>query len=180
MWLNSTFYNDAFTNGDRLFILPRTNQNGANPFWGVEGSKDTEEKVFILNLEELKKYYGMDVWYDDFQFGISKNLIVEATPAAIANGVLSDTITDNYMEVNDDYKRFVNDNLFKRDEINETVYSNAGRTGAQWWVRTIGGSESTVCFVTPYGRLGYYYVQGISKKNTGVRPCLYIKSMPEK
>ena len=179
MWLNTDFYQDCFCNGDRLFMVPVTTTNGNNLFFGTEGGDDTEEKIFILDLEQLKKYYSMDLWYDDFQFGLSKKLIVQATPSAIANGVYSDTLTDNYFNENADYKRFANDNLFKREELNGFISSNAGMTGAQWWVRTIGSNVSTVCFVSQYGRLGYYYVTAISKKDVGVRPCVYIKSLPE-
>lgn len=179
MWLNTDFYTESFTNGDRLFIVPVTNKNESNPYWGTSGGNDTEEKVFILDLEEIRKYYTMDQWYDDYMFGLDSKLIVEATPAAVKNGVFTDTLVSDYASINEDYKRFANDHLFRRDTFNEYIDSHAGMTGAQWWVRTIGSNDSTTCFVTPYGRVGYYYAQPNDKENTGVRPCLYIKSLPE-
>ncbi len=55
-YLNTEFY-ERFT--EKARIVPVLNKNPDNPWFGTKGGVDTEDKIFILSLEELAcKYFG--------------------------------------------------------------------------------------------------------------------------
>lgn len=57
-FLNTDFFN-GFSKQDKLRIIPVMNQNPDNPWFGTIGGAETEDKIFILSLEELAcKYFG--------------------------------------------------------------------------------------------------------------------------
>lgn len=66
-WLNTTFLNDAFSPKDQEKILEVTNKTVDNAKYGVPGGADTSDKVFLLSLEEVNRYFMPD---DYFSTGI--------------------------------------------------------------------------------------------------------------
>ena len=57
-YLNTEFYN-SFSESEKARIIPVINKNPDNPWFGTIGGDDTEDKIFILSLEELAcKYFG--------------------------------------------------------------------------------------------------------------------------
>ncbi len=57
-YLNGEFYN-SFDENDRLQICPVHNTNPDNQWYGTAGGKDTEDKIFLLSMEEIVcKYFG--------------------------------------------------------------------------------------------------------------------------
>ena len=48
----------TFTPEERALIIPVINENPDNPRFNTDGGSDTEDLVFILNLEEILKYFG--------------------------------------------------------------------------------------------------------------------------
>lgn len=57
-YLNTGFY-DRFSEAEKARIVPVINKNPDNPWFGTIGGNDTEDKIFILSLEELAcKYFG--------------------------------------------------------------------------------------------------------------------------
>jgi hypothetical protein len=57
-YLNAEFYN-SFSEAEKARIIPVINKNPDNPWFGTIGGDDTEDKIFILSLEELAcKYFG--------------------------------------------------------------------------------------------------------------------------
>lgn len=60
VWLNRTFYDNAFTENEKEFIKPTTCINGDNTYYGVAGGNDTEDRVYLLSLEEVEQYFGVD------------------------------------------------------------------------------------------------------------------------
>jgi hypothetical protein len=56
-YLNGEFY-DKFNDTDKLRIIPVTNKNPDNQWYGSKGGADTRDRVFLLNLEEVCKYFG--------------------------------------------------------------------------------------------------------------------------
>ncbi|MBR4236016.1 MAG: hypothetical protein IKR85_08140 [Clostridia bacterium] len=55
-WCNSIFYTEAFTDAERSRILLTHNQNADNPEYGIKGGPDTEDYVFFLSYDEVRKY----------------------------------------------------------------------------------------------------------------------------
>jgi hypothetical protein len=57
-YLNGEFY-DKFTDIDKSKIIPVINKNLDNQWYGTRGGEDTEDKIFLLSLEEAAcKYFG--------------------------------------------------------------------------------------------------------------------------
>jgi len=57
-YLNGEFY-DKFNAADQSRIMPVLNKNLDNQWYGAKGGEDTEDKIFLLSLEEVTcKYFG--------------------------------------------------------------------------------------------------------------------------
>lgn len=57
-YLNGEFY-DKFTETDKSKIISVTNKNLKNQWYGTNGGEDTQDKIFLLSVEETAcKYFG--------------------------------------------------------------------------------------------------------------------------
>lgn len=57
-YLNGPFFN-RFSEADRARIKPVINKNKDNEWFGAKGGEDTEDKIFLLSIEEVAcKYFG--------------------------------------------------------------------------------------------------------------------------
>ena len=61
-WLNSEFYEAAFSQDERSIILISHNINNDNKTFGSDGGNATDDYVFFLSVDEANKYVG-DEWY---------------------------------------------------------------------------------------------------------------------
>lgn len=59
-WLNETFFNEAFSADERSNIVSSIIRNPEIPYYGVDKSNDTEDKVFLLSIDEVHKYFKTD------------------------------------------------------------------------------------------------------------------------
>lgn len=57
-WLNSTFYNNAFSNLEQQSIVMTTVENIGNTTYKTDGGNDTQDKVFLLSTEEASLYFN--------------------------------------------------------------------------------------------------------------------------
>ena len=57
-YLNGEFY-DRFSETDRAKIIPVTNKNPDNQWYGTVGGEETRDKIFLLSVDEaVCKYFG--------------------------------------------------------------------------------------------------------------------------
>ena len=56
-YLNGSFY-DTFNQTDRARIHEVTNENLNNQSWGTNGGRNTQDKIFLLSLAEVVRYFG--------------------------------------------------------------------------------------------------------------------------
>lgn len=56
-YLNEDFYN-SFSEPDRARIIETINKNNDNPWYGTSGGNPTTDKIFLLSIEEVVKYFG--------------------------------------------------------------------------------------------------------------------------
>lgn len=59
-WLNDTFVNEAFTTEEQEKILTTNVTADANPDYDTDPGNDTEDKVFLLSIEEVNRYFNND------------------------------------------------------------------------------------------------------------------------
>lgn len=92
-WLNSSFYNTAFSVGEQMRIETTFVDNSMPENWhwkNVSGGNDTYDKIFILSYEESMKYFPMTEIYYYASGAIMEYtpwVRVQATPYAVAQGV---------------------------------------------------------------------------------------------
>ena len=59
-WLNDTFVNEAFTTEEQEKILTTNVTADAHPDYDTDAGNDTEDKVFLLSIEEVNRYFNND------------------------------------------------------------------------------------------------------------------------
>ncbi|MCL1866275.1 MAG: sigma-70 family RNA polymerase sigma factor [Oscillospiraceae bacterium] len=57
-WLNGSFFNDTFSADEKSRIADTTVINKDNEWHGVAGGNSTTDKLFILSMSEMVKYFG--------------------------------------------------------------------------------------------------------------------------
>ena len=55
-WLNKDFYSSAFSSDEQNLILTTKLSNSGNSVHGTDGGEDTEDRVFVLSIDEVKEY----------------------------------------------------------------------------------------------------------------------------
>lgn len=87
-WLNNDFYNTAFTDGDKTDISTTILKNSDSGIYGDEKGADTEDKVFLLSIRDLKNYFGAKiVRWDYIEWHIYKHEWAAVTPYCAAKGM---------------------------------------------------------------------------------------------
>ena len=59
-WLNGEFYDTAFNEEEKGRIALTEVENKDHPRYGTEGGEDTEDRIFLLSLEEAERYFEDD------------------------------------------------------------------------------------------------------------------------
>ncbi len=59
-WLNSDFLNNAFSSEEQAKILSSNLKNPDNVLFDTKGGNNTTDKVFLLSIDEAKKYFKTD------------------------------------------------------------------------------------------------------------------------
>ena len=59
-WLNDEFLNEAFSQEEQSKILSTTVTADKNPRYDLNPGNDTTDKVFLLSIDEAKKYFSSD------------------------------------------------------------------------------------------------------------------------
>ena len=83
-WLNEVFFFETFSAKERRRIDLTRNENPLNMKYDTDGGKPTEDKVFLLSLDEAKEY-----------FHSNRDRVAEVTPYAV-----------NHYRQSEDYKIF--------------------------------------------------------------------------
>ena len=162
-WLNNDFYKTAFSSDEREKILSVTVYNPNNEQSGIYGGYNTQDKLFCLSMDEILKYYKINIWNDRHGWGYSQSLMAENTAYAVEQGAKNYTIG---VISGERYDRFVSSGY---DE-NYCFF-----VGGKWWLRTPGESEKEACVVGNDGKISFKASDGwVSVKGYGVRPALYL------
>jgi hypothetical protein len=160
-YLNEYFY-DSFSAADKVRIAETRNVNKDNPWHGTDGGADTTDKVFLLSIEEVVKYFGdsgqlrdppyyYNEWMDEWE--------------------LEWAIDDQY-----------NDKRVAYSAVAGLRGEPAGSATA-WWLRSPGNREETIAYVSFYGSvdiygMDYYYPAADMSDGgfyyLGVRPALWL------
>jgi len=154
-WLNGAFFN-SFSAVDRARILETHIVNSDNPWSGTTGGTNTTDRIFILSVEEVVRYFG-----DSELLELGRN-------EGNRDGSI-DRLHDIWIEWNSA----------------RSAYNDAGET-SRWWVRTPGGGErgSNSVGAVHVGRGGYINLNGYwaevldESSRAGLRPALWLSLEP--
>lgn len=59
-WLNSEYINTIFSKKEQGSILTTDVINNGNAQYGIKSSNNTKDKLFLLSIDEVKKYFSTD------------------------------------------------------------------------------------------------------------------------
>lgn len=158
-WLNGDFIDTAFTEEERAQILSVTLTNPDNSYSDADCGNDTEDQVFCLSVDEIFENFEYNQWDEEYEDGHFQVLLTEATPYAIAQGVIPREISSS------DYS----ENLTSFGYTEDSLGVNSG----YWWLRS-NSIGTNACFVDMYGRTGWTYSTVVDRPGIGVRPAMYL------
>ena len=137
-WLNSTFLNTAFTDKEQECIVTTTVKTGNNADWvafakkkgssydSVDGGSSTQDKIFLLSLEEAMEYSDYGTLEDFYNKGTEK-LQAVPTAYAVTQGAWQQRGSDSSYMLN----------------------------GTWWWLRSPSRYSSSASLVGQDGSLNY-------------------------
>ena len=156
-WLNSDFLYTAFSSSERSAIPAVTLPNPDNPNYGTTGGNDTDDRVFLLSLQETQEYFALsntwtdcdgkdhDATGDIYRIGGSGDVITSPTAYAAAQGVRTDS---NY-------------------------HDTEGNVSCEWWLRSSGRDSSCAADVSGGGSVRALG-NSVSYVSNAVRPALWV------
>ncbi len=59
-WLNNDFCHSAFSDAEQADIVETTLDNPENPHFHTNGCRETEDRIFLLSIEEADRYFPYD------------------------------------------------------------------------------------------------------------------------
>jgi hypothetical protein len=149
IYLNGEFYN-SFSENERARIYEVYLPNIDNPWYGASGGSDTNDRIFLLSIDEAVKYFG-------------------------DSGQLSNRPSRDTRYIDDEYNeaRTAGSTV----DLAYTAFDGGANiieagTAASWWLRSPGYSNSLAVMVIGDGRIA---ISGTGIGNDfGVRPALWI------
>lgn len=178
-WLNDTFYHTAFSELEQRYVLRVLVSNQDDARSGETGGNDTDDKVFLLSVGDVRRYFTFNSWYDKSESGFCEQLITAATPYALNKGINSREITqENYINDESDlnWQEFMRSAGGKWGGLTQESYSSSciGSTGCAWWMRSIEPDSGNARVVYNDGRAGWYFIGSVDVDTIGVRPAVWV------
>ena len=127
-WLNSTFYNNAFSaNEQSAILLTNVNNSKGQGYsnWRTSGGNNTQDKIFLLSYVEANKYFS--VTNSD-----SSNTKSRVSPTAYA--------------------------IEQSADISSSNKTSDGADAGWWWLRSPGETQGYAANVYSSGFLNYFIV----------------------
>ncbi|MGN0408606.1 MAG: DUF6273 domain-containing protein [Bacteroides sp.] len=84
-WLNSEFYNTAFSDSEKASVITTTVENPDNAIYGTRGGNATSDNVFCLSIDEVNRY-----------FASGETRVTKPTAYAVSRGAYASTSTGWY------------------------------------------------------------------------------------
>jgi len=150
-YLNSEFLQN-FTTSERERIEETRIFNSDNLWYGTSGGINTIDKIFLISLEEVDRYFGNSGDYENKRRKNYEGQWPSGRWASDDNGMSLTNANDN-------------DRIAKNDE------------NRCWWLRSPGRSSSFAALVVSGGSVSVngYPVDGyVSLDHVGVRPALWL------
>jgi hypothetical protein len=150
-YLNGSFYDSL--GEDRVRIVEAPVVNAKNLWCGAIGGNNTRDKIFLLSLEEVDKYFGNSGDYTN---------------------IIRRSWNKNEMKYQQDNEGWYVSNSHNKSRIAEVIDGEA----CWWWLRSPGKSSRGSSNVALVNANGLICVDGniVTQNAGGVRPALWLKS----
>ncbi|MDR1135438.1 MAG: DUF6273 domain-containing protein [Clostridiales Family XIII bacterium] len=145
-YLNGEFFRE-FNSHEQAVILETRHSNPNNQWYGTRGGNDTADKVFLLSIDEVVKYFG-----DSGDLANHKGWYWENDKIALNDG-------KGYI-INDEYN-------------SERALKYRNGVWAWWWLRSPGYCGGLTVYVRSDGSLNLDG-RGVDFKGGGVRPAIWL------
>jgi hypothetical protein len=148
-FLNDVFYNNFLGEDEKKKVARTKLENKDNPWYGTAGGDDTKDRLFLLSIEEVVKYFG-------------------------DSGRLAEGPTEPLSSVDDQY----NEARIARDENGNAKWwwlRSPGHVGNYTAVITEIGTISVHGLDVDYGGKVDYMGRDLTGNSGGVRPALWLK-----
>ena len=145
-WLNGVFFNEAFSEEEQEKIPDTVVIADINPYYDTSYGNDTNDKIFILSVSEVEKYFTSDE-------------ARKCVPSKYADKHGVYTMEDHRQ-----------DN--RETEKNELYYLN-GEATCTWWTRSFANYPNSAVNIIEDGSIdinGYY----VNFSYFAVRPAMWI------
>ena len=149
-WLNDTFITTAFSATEQAKIQTTHLDNPDNPFYGTAGGVATDDKVFLLGLDDV---YGEDSHYSAGYFNNDNDRRAMATRYAV--------------------KQDVNAYNFDSDSQCDMTNYQVNKCSTDWWLRSPGDETDYAACVDSDGSVGCRGCH-IYNSSFGVRPAMWV------
>jgi len=166
-YLNGDYYKDVFSKEEKARIMETRNSNPKNPLHDTAGSTETIDKIFLLSLDEVLKYFCES---DDLKKKREK----------IDWAKVTFTYTED-QNIYDFVAHETGEGVYLHDKYDETrIANNAEGKRMSWWLRTPGVSPQQAMDVRTDGQLSFdgafgYYDGYAEYAFFGVRPVMWVK-----
>ncbi|MDR1185651.1 MAG: DUF6273 domain-containing protein [Coriobacteriales bacterium] len=156
-WLNGEFYEGLPVNVQRAIVEVEV-KNDDNPDHGIDGGRNTTDKVFLLSFDESLEYFSADN--------------MRRTNLNVSDDVISGA-EDSYEDFWAENESDVDFDEAWPDGYDIKVLENE-RGGSAWWLRSPGASADYASMVAENGVV-YGGGMTVNFASIGVRPVFWIK-----
>jgi len=158
-YLNNEYYNTRFTSEEKACIVETRNSNPPNPWYDTDGGAETIDKIFLLSLDEVVRYFG-----DSGDLLNKKKQEIDWDKSTIDEdkgiyNIISFDSPDGY-QLSDKY------NMAR-------ITKDADGKERVWWLRSPSGWTDRA--VAVYGDGGLAVLGIYFGLDGGVRPAMWIK-----
>jgi len=171
-YLNGEFYN-SFGPSDQSRIVEVTNEtpNTRGPGYVISGGNPTKDKVFLLSLDEVLRYFGDSTaafkeWFKTYEAVILKKIPV---PKGFST-------SSDFSDKNDKLRVAI---LPSSAEGLTDKQKAKGDIPYAWWIRSRGSGKDGYCAAAVFGSgkiyNSGYTIKGVLAGNAAVRPALWLK-----
>ena len=153
-WLNNEFINDTFSKEEKNLIVEVPNENNKNDVYGTDSGNSTNDRVFLLSIEECKKYFGKSSKNKD-GYNVNNKLATTGTDYAISKALLVEKKETNIKDKN-------------KKEDNK-------KPNSPFWLRNAGILKNFATGVDSFGDVNSEGGNNVVNELNGLRVAIWVR-----
>jgi len=162
-WLNEDFFGSAFDDLESELVVETVIVNDDHPYYETEGGNNTNDRVFLLSLEEIGKYYGIGLDSDECE-----------QPHDNLKCRLTEYGKERFIPIW--AQDFFDGSVERAEERYQNGVESYGQNYCRmWWLRSIGSTDHYAILIDEDG---YIHWNGgdVDGASSAVRPAIWIST----